>query len=112
MDFLRKLFGGGSAGGAMSASGGATGDRGLYFYVQPRRCEAIGRVRIDPMNDISEDDEGHYFVRKEVRVIGCPFPAELYVRFSAKRQVLEASVEGGTLVTEADYSAWKQQQGS
>jgi hypothetical protein len=66
------------------------------------------------VNDISEDDEGTKFVRKDVRVSGCPFPAELHVTFDASRRVLETTVEGGELVTREAYEAWltTQQQSS
>jgi hypothetical protein len=102
MDFLKRLFGGGS--------GGESGDRGLYFYVQPRRCKLMARVRIDPFNDVSLDDGGNYFVRKEVRVSGCPFPAELRVQFDKDRRAVETVCEGGELVTKEVYEAWEASQ--
>ena len=97
MNFLKRLFGGASA---------PSGDRGIYFYVQPRRCKNIAQVRIDPYNDLSESDGGDLFVRKDVRVSGCPFPAELRVQFNKDRRVVEAVCEGGDLVTKADYDKW------
>lgn len=97
MDLLKRLFGSGKPEPA---------DRGLYFYVQPRRCKLIARIRIDPMNDLSLDESGAgYFVRKDVRVSGCPFPAELRVQFDSSRRVVEALCEGGELVTQEAYAA-------
>ena len=42
MNFLKSLFGG----------GGRDEDRGLYFYVQPKMCKEILRIRVDPLNDL------------------------------------------------------------
>jgi hypothetical protein len=99
MNFLRNLFGGGRA-----TSTGA--DRGLYFYVRPKRCDQIVRVRIDPMNEVSESDEGGYFVRKIVSAPRCPFQAELTIQFDNRRQMTGAQIENGDRVSEADYDAW------
>ena len=102
MNFLKNLFGGGR---------GSSDDRGIYFYVQPRRCTSIARIRIDPFNDLSENDGGDLFVRKEVRVAGCPFPAELRVQFDRNRNVVETVCDAGELVTKEVYEAWAAAQG-
>jgi hypothetical protein len=98
MQFLKNLFG-----GSRQTEGA---DRGLYFYVQPRRCKEIVRVRIDPMNELSEADGGGYFVRKIVRGNNCPFPAELVLMFSDGRTLKSSAVEDGELVTQEQYEAW------
>jgi hypothetical protein len=100
MDFFKKLLG---IGGSMSSSG----DRGIYFYVQPKHCKQMARVRIDPYNDVSEDDNGNYFVRKDVRVAGCPFPVELRVQFDRNRKAVETFIDDGSLVTKEQYEAWE-----
>ena len=43
MNILKSLFGGGSR----------SSDRGIYFYVQPKMCQEILRIRVDPLNDLS-----------------------------------------------------------
>src|SRR6185436_11649680 len=104
MDFLKKILG--ISGGALSSSG----DRGIYFYVQPKHCKVMARVRIDPYNDVSEDDGGNYFVRKDVRVMNCPFPVELRVHFDRNRKVVETIVEDGEIVTKAQFEEWEASQ--
>lgn len=100
MNFLKNLFGGG---GRSSDSG----DRGMYFYVRPKRCNEIVRVRIDPSNDLSQDDDGRgYFVRKTAQATRCPFPAQLFIQFDGSRRLTSSTVEDGELVSEADYLAW------
>ena len=102
MDFLKKLFGGGSRG----ASGS---DRGKYFYVQPQGCDEVVRIRVDMNNEPSlDDDNSTYFVRKFVQgtTYKCNKRAELYMTFDASRRVQKTEVTDGKLVTEADYDAW------
>lgn len=96
MNFLKKLFGG---------SGG--GDkRSLHIYVRPKRCNQIVEVRIDLYNDLSQDDEGGYFVRKVAQAARCPFPAELMLHFDSRRILRESQVENGEIVSEEEYTAW------
>ncbi|HRL13203.1 MAG TPA: hypothetical protein PKX07_15070 [Aggregatilineales bacterium] len=99
MGFLRNLFGGGSR--ALDE-----GRRALYYYVRPKRCTAIIKVRIDTLNDLSLTDEGGYFCRKIVRGERCPFPAELHVDFDKNHKVKQVGVQDGDLVEEAEYLAW------
>lgn len=94
MNFLKNLFGGGSA-----ASDGA-----LYIYIKPQFCEEVLRVRINMSNDLSLNDEGDgYFVRKIARGARCPFPSEITLRFDRNRRLIERSIDRGEFVTEADY---------
>jgi hypothetical protein len=99
MNFLKKLFGGGP--------GGSGDDRGLYFYVRPKRCGEIVRVRIDPFSDMSQDDSGGYFVRKIAQATRCPFPAELTLFFDKSRRLTGQDITDGEFVSEADFEAWQ-----
>ncbi|MDX2163544.1 MAG: hypothetical protein SF162_19675 [bacterium] len=114
MDLLRKLFGGaGGASAAPKAAKGAAGDRGLYFYVKPFGCDEVIRVRIDPMNDLSESDDGSaLFVRKVASGVKCFKRVELEVGFNASRQIIDTQVTGGELVEEAGWRAWIDGQGN
>lgn len=105
MGFLKRLFGGGAAGGSKSEP------YAMYFCVRPKRSEEIVRVRIDLRNDLSLSDDGGYFVRKVVRAIRAPFPAELLVNFDDRRRVTGVSVENGETVDEAVYDEWVASQG-
>lgn len=107
MGFLKRLFGGG--GGA--TRGSTSEPYALYFYVRLKRSDEIMRVRIDLRNDLSQSDEGGYFVRKMVRAIRAPFPAELLVTFDDRRRMTGVSVENGESVDEAAYDEWVASQG-
>ncbi|HEX2621112.1 MAG TPA: hypothetical protein VHL11_13215 [Phototrophicaceae bacterium] len=101
MDFLKKLFGGGSAGGA------GAGQNARLFYVRPKRCDEIVIVRVNMMNDLSQTDDGDgYFVRKMVRANRCPFTAELHISFDKNRKITQIGVQDGESVEEAEYNAW------
>ncbi|MCY4009294.1 MAG: hypothetical protein OXF22_06035 [Anaerolineaceae bacterium] len=92
---------------AVLGGGGSRRDRdGLYFYVQPRNCTRIARLRIHRYNDLSQSDEGDgYFCRKIITVAGCPWQATLELRFDRNRRITEQWIEGGALVTAEDYAA-------
>ncbi len=102
MSFLRRLFGG----------GGVSADRdqhGMYFYVRPRRCEEVLRVRVDLRNDLSESEDGGYFVRKIITAVRCPFQAEMTAYFDANRGFVSVEVQDGEAVDEAAYDAYMAQ---
>ncbi|MBL8130258.1 MAG: hypothetical protein JNL42_00245 [Anaerolineae bacterium] len=96
MDFLKRLFGG----------GGQNLRDGLYFYIQPRGCDEVVRVRINMMNDPSLDESGGYFVHKTVMGVKCFQRAELTLTFDRNRKLINKEVSGGVLVDESDYDAW------
>ena len=103
MDFFKRLFG-----------GGAPKERGQYYYVKPTGCTEIVRVRVDTMNELSQNDENNgYFVRKSARGTSykCTRSAELYLTFDGQKRLHNTEVTGGTLVTQADYEAWVQAEG-
>ena len=57
MEFFKKLFSG----------GGAPTERGLFYYVKPTGCTEIVRIRVDTMNEISQNDDGNgYFVKPTI----------------------------------------------
>ncbi|PJF20532.1 MAG: hypothetical protein CUN56_15695 [Phototrophicales bacterium] len=97
-NFFKKLFGG---------QNGRVHDRdGMYFYVQPKRCKEIIRVRVNMNNDLSLDDDGGYFCRKVVTAVRCPFQAELHLWFDRNRNLTNSEVINGQLVSEVDYEAY------
>lgn len=110
MQFLRSLFGAGPRPARQ------TGDPdGLYYFVRPDGCEEVVRVRINRNNDLSLTEDGTgYLVHKHVRGVKCRQGVELDLYYNSKRQLINAEVSGGALVTEADYQAWlaKQQEES
>ncbi len=99
MNFLKSLFGG----------GGRHDDRGIYFYVQPKMCQEILRIRVDPLNDLSQTDDGKgYWCRKLASAARCPFQAELELYFDKNKRFKDSQVENGKLVSE---EAWLGRQG-
>ena len=108
LDTLKSVFGfGGGAGGGP--------DRGLYLYVRCNRCQDIVRVRVNMANDLqqeyveSSDDVAGYSLTKGIVDSKCFRPMTLTMQFDRRRNELERSVEGGTLV---DSDAWEAQQAS
>ena len=98
MNILKSLFGGGSR----------SDDRGIYFYVQPKACQEILRIRVDPMNDLSRQDEGKgYWVRKVASGHRCPFQAEVEIYFDKNKRFTSSEVTNGKLVSEADWLAFQ-----
>ena len=96
MNFLKSLFGG----------GGRHEDRGIYFYVQPKMCKEILRVRVDPLNDLSQTDDGKgYWCRKVASAARCPFQAEIELYFDKNKRFKDSSVENGELVSEEAWAA-------
>lgn len=95
---LSKLFSGGPR-----LSGD---DIGLYHYVRCKRCGEVIRVRINPMNDLSADDQNkNRFVHKVIVGQRCYNRIEADFTYNTNRQLIDSSVSGGTLVDEAAYQA-------
>ncbi|HVU15090.1 MAG TPA: hypothetical protein VHD90_27640 [Phototrophicaceae bacterium] len=98
MNFLKRIFG---------ASGGVGGDVGIYYYVKPKGCDEIVRVRINRNNDLSLADDGKtLWVHKVVMGQKCFQRVELDLYFNQSRQLTNSEISGGELVKEADYQAW------
>jgi hypothetical protein len=91
LGFISRLFGGG--GGARSADGG------VYIRV---RCDACGEViqaRINPTSELSQQDEGGYYVRKVLVGRQCFRAIEVELHYSdLGRTEISREVKGGTSV--------------
>jgi hypothetical protein len=104
MDFFKKLFGGGDS---KAGSRGFGGDPdGMYYYVQPRGCDEVVRVRVHRYNDLSERDEGGYWAHKVIRGTKCPQNVELDLYYDTNRKLTNHTVANGALVDAAAYEAW------
>jgi hypothetical protein len=98
MNFLKKIFGGGS---------GGYDDHSIYVYVRPKRCDQIVLVRIDLFNDLSQNDlSDGYFVRKIAQAARCPFQAEITLEFDKNRKITDRHIENGEFATEEQYKLW------
>ena len=102
MDFIKRLFSG-------FGSSGDDDSHSMYFYVQPKGCQEVVRIRVATRSEPSlSDDETHYFVRKTARgtTYKCTRSAELYLTFDKNHKLKNTEITDGTLVTKADYEAW------
>lgn len=106
MGIFKRLFGGGGGAGQKSSDD----PNGMYFYVQPRGCDEVVRIRINMMNDPSQHDDGGYWVHKVVRGNKCLQSAELDVYFDSNRRLKNTNVKNGTVVDAAAYDAWRADQ--
>jgi hypothetical protein len=90
LSFLSRLFAGGST---------RSPDGGIYFRV---KCDACGEViqgRISPTSELSQADEGGYFVRKVLVGRQCFRPIEVQLHYSdLGRTETSREVKGGTSV--------------
>ena len=91
LSFLSRLFGGG---------GGQRGpDGGVYIRVKCDACGEIIQARINPTSELSQSDEGGYFVRKVLVGRQCFRPIEVQIRYSdLGRNELSREVKGGVSV--------------
>jgi len=89
--------------------GGASGgqDRGIYVYVKLRRSGEIVRLRVDPINDVSADDEGQRFTRKLAMGQRSFDRVEATIYFDNNNRVTNAEMSGAELSTREAYEAQK-----
>lgn len=91
LDFVRRLFGGGEPKRSQ--------DGGLYIRI---RCDACGEVvsaRINPTSELSQMDDGGYFVRKVLVGQTCFRPIEVEIEYADLRgHERERRIRGGTSV--------------
>ena len=87
-------------------SNAAQSDIGMYYYVKARRSGEVIRIRINPNNDLSLNDEDNgYFVQKVAVGTRSFERVELEISYDENRKVVNAEVQGGTLVDQAAYDA-------
>lgn len=99
VNFLKNLF---SGNGARQDT-----DDGLYVYVRPTGCEEVIQVRLNPRNDLSQQEGGGYFVRKMARGNHrCFNPVDMTLYFSDDRKLVNHEISGGDLVDKAAHDAW------
>ena len=95
MDFLKKLFSGGSA---------KPESRFHTFSVKCMRCGEVIEGRVDLSNDLSADYEGDqeiFYVRKVLMGVGgnrCFQRVEVEFKFSPARELIERHATGGEFV--------------
>lgn len=94
LDFLRRLFG--SSGGSGSRQ---TADGGIYIRVTCNACGEVVQARISPTSELSQADDGGYFVRKVLVGQQCFRPIEVELHYADLRGTeISREVRGGTSV--------------
>lgn len=89
--WFRNLFGGGGV--VRSADGG------IYVRVKCDACGEIIQTRINPNSELSQQDDGSYFVRKVLVGKQCFRPIEVLVNYSdLGRHETSREVHGGVSV--------------
>lgn len=106
MSFLSKLFGKGK-------SEEAGDPHGLPLYFKCTKCGEVIAIRVDKRNDLNREDggPGPLLLRKEVMGRKRCFElirAEIW--FDANYAILQADVEGGSLVSQDEYDAYMSKQ--
>jgi hypothetical protein len=90
LSWVSRLFGG-------SRQPAANG--GVYIRVKCDACGEIVQGRINPTSELSQLDEGGYFVRKVLVGRQCFRPIEVQLRYSdLGRHELSREVKGGVSV--------------
>ena len=111
MGFFRRLFGGGDGGSKEPV------DTAWHFYVKSNYADEIIDVRVDPNNDLSPEFDGpgdspsHYTANKDIIGSKSFRTINLHLIFSSGRAFTgDYTIEGGELVDQAAYEAWKAQE--
>jgi hypothetical protein len=103
MDFLKGL------GRLFLGSPTASRDPGIYYYVRCDKCAEVIKVRINPMNDLSQSDDGQLrYVRKVIVGQRCYNRIEAEFTYNAGHKLLNSEITGGELVSEKEYQADQQ----
>ena len=95
MGFLKKLF---------STTPQAAEDSGIYLYVKCDRCSDVVRLRLKPKYELVSEQSG-YVSNKIVVDSRCYQRMSAAFHFNQRQQLESAEIDGGELVSEADYKA-------
>ncbi len=86
-----------------ASGGGASGDRGVYYYVRCDRCKESIRFRVDPLWDLGQSDGGGFTVTKHVMGQKCFRTIEVDLTFDDHRVETERSITNGKFITAEEY---------
>ncbi|MBE2195762.1 MAG: hypothetical protein IAE83_16430 [Anaerolinea sp.] len=103
MGFLKRLK---QMLGQGVSAGSRPDDIGLYFYVKSAATGNIYKLRINPHNDLSQEDSGKGYIVRKV-VVGKPGydRMDVELHFNEGRKLIHSTVKGGELVDEAQYQS-------
>ena len=86
-------------------------DVGLYYYIKSSKTGAVVRVRINPMNDLTQrDEENGYFTNKVIHGTRGYDPIEATFYFNQDRKLTNTEIKGGTMVDKPVFDAYQASQ--
>jgi len=94
LEKLSSLFGG-------KASGER--DDAIHIYVECERCKSKVHVRLDRRHDISQSEDGGYFVRKEIMDSQCFRLMAAEITFDSAYRIQSKEVQGGRFLTQEEF---------
>ncbi len=94
LEKLSALFGGRASGGR---------DDAIHIYVECERCKSKVHVRLDRRHDISQREEGGYFVRKEIMDSKCFRLMAAEITFDSAYRIQSQEVQGGRFLTREEF---------
>jgi hypothetical protein len=97
MDFLKKLFGGGSGGGS-----GGSDTTGFFVYVQCDRCQEQLRLRIIKQHDLNYSADGFVW-RKTIVDSRCFQQIPVVAHFDRNLNLIGHEIAGGHFITREEY---------
>jgi hypothetical protein len=102
MGFFSKLM------AALTGKAPTGNDRYLLLYVLDHRCREPICGQVDLLNELSQAEEGGYYVRKVLHTAGkrrCFGQVEVQIWLDGKKQILRHEVQGGRWLTAEEYAA-------
>ena len=90
LDRLASLFG---------STPSKEADDAIHVYVECGRCKSVVHVRLDRRHDLSQGDEGGYFVRKEVMDSKCFRLMTAEISFDSAYRIQRQDLQGGRFIS-------------
>ncbi|HXZ43997.1 MAG TPA: hypothetical protein VEH53_04150 [archaeon] len=96
LDNLRSLF---------SSRPSARADDAIHIYVECGRCKSRVHVRLDKRHDLSREEGGGYFVRKEIMDSKCFRMMTAEIAFDAGYRIQSQEMQGGRFISKQEFDA-------
>jgi hypothetical protein len=96
LEKLSSIFGGKPPGAA---------DDAIHIYVECDRCKSKVHVRLDRRHDISLQEDGGYYVRKEIMDSKCFRLMAAEITFDSAYRIQTREVQGGRFLTQEEFEA-------
>lgn len=84
---------------------GEAGDEAVHIYVECGRCGAKVRVRLDKRHDLSQHEDGGYYVRKEIMDSKCFRLMAAELTFDGAYHIRSQEIQGGRFLSREEFQA-------